>query len=223
MSLTKMRITNLDKKKTADDREFDVLFNPTDYTVEQSNTWTAQNKQGSEPEYQFTQTDLKKLSMELFFDSYEAGEDVRKHTDKVARLMTVSVDEGEDGRRPPICELSWGEKQEVFGTQIFPFQGVLTSLRQQFVLFDESGIPVRARLSVTFQEYLTPDEIQERFPRRGSFPPRRYVVRQGDSLSLIAGRIWRRPEDWRRIARANGIQDPRALPPGLALVIPAVK
>jgi len=221
--LAKMTIINVDKNEGESDREMEVLFNPTEYTIEQSNTWAPQNKQGREPEYQFTQTDLKKLSMELFFDSYERKRDVREYTDKIAKLMAVTIDEGENGKRPPICRITWGQPSTALTNPDFPFQGVLASLRQQFVLFDENGIPVRAKLSVTFQEYLTPQEIEERFPRRSSFPVRTYTLKEGDTLSSIAARVWKKPQDWRKIARANKIQNPRRLKPGQVLIIPAVK
>ena len=206
MALAKLTIINLDNKE-----EIEVLFNPTEYTIEQSNTWTPQSKQGKEPEYQFTQTDLKKLTMELFFDSYEARSDVRQHTDKIARLMAVTVDEGDNGKRPPICKITWGDKTTGLTNPDLPFQGVLTNLRQQFVLFTEDGVPVRAKLNVTFQEYLTPREIEERFPRRSSFPAQTYTVKEGDTLSGIAAALWKKPHEWRRIAHANNIKNPRDL------------
>lgn len=228
MPLLKMAIRNLDTEEPLTDGNVRVLFNPTEYTIEQSNAWDTQPVQGRQPRTQFTKADLRKLNLELFFDSYEErdGEnravDVRTYTDRVARLMIVSVDDG-DGKRPPIIEVSWGNPPAGLLNPDFPFKGVLLSLRQQFVLFAEQGFPVRAKLNLSFQEYLTPQELEQRFPRRGSFPARTYTVRQGDTLSGIAQAFWKKPREWRRIARANGIQDPRVLPPGLVLVIPAIE
>lgn len=55
-------------------------------------------------------------------------------------------------------------------------------------------------------------------PHPGS--PKTYVVRQGDTLSAIAGRVYGDPDDWHRIADANGIRDPRTLRVGQKLKIP---
>ncbi|MDL1982665.1 MAG: LysM domain-containing protein [Deltaproteobacteria bacterium] len=228
MPLVKMKIRNLDTDEAIDDQNVRVLFNPTEYTIEQSNSWDTQNVQGGEPRTQFTKADLRKLAMELFFDSYEEkdGEgqsvDVRKYTDRVARLMTVSVDDG-DGKRPPIIEVSWGNAPTGLINPDFPFKGVLLSLRQQFVLFTEQGFPVRAKLNISVQEYLTPEEIEERFPRRGSYPAQSYTVTEGDTLSGIAQALWKKPLEWRRIAQTNNIQDPRVLIPGSRLTIPPIK
>ena len=227
MPLQKMAIRNLDTNEPVTDQNVRVLFNPSEYSIEQSNAWDTQPVQGRQPRTQFTKADLRKLNLELFFDSYEELDgqgravDVRTYTDRIARLMIVSVDDG-DGKRPPIVEVSWGDPPAGLLNRDFPFKGVLLSLRQQFVLFTEQGYPVRAKLNLSFQEYLTPAELDQRFPRRGSFPARSYTVRQGDTLSGIAQMFWTKPREWRRIARANGIRDPRVLTPGRVLVIPAI-
>jgi hypothetical protein len=227
MALLKMAIRNLDTQEPLTDSKVRVQFNPTEYTLEQSNSWDTQPVQGRQPRTQFTKADLRKLNLELFCDSYEERDgsnqpvDVRTYTDRIARLMIVSVDDG-DGKRPPILEVSWRDPPVGMLNPDFPFKGVLLSLRQQFVLFAEQGFPVRAKLSLSIQEYLTPEELEQRFPRRGSFPARAYTVKQGDTLSAIAQSLWGKPREWRRIARANGIQDPRALAPGLVLVVPAI-
>ena len=224
----KMTIINLDLNETVNDEHVQVLFNPTEYTVEQTNTWEAQNTQGGKPRTQFTRADFRKLSMELFLDSYEEKDasnqvvDVRTYTDRIAKLMVASVDHSE-GKRPPIVEVTWRDAPPGTGNPDFPFKGVLLSLRQQFVLFSEEGCPVRAKLNLTLQEYLQPDEIEERFPKRSSFPARTYSIKQGDTLSGIAQAMWKKPLEWRRIADENKIQDPRLLLPGTELSIPKIK
>lgn len=50
--------------------------------------------------------------------------------------------------------------------------------------------------------------------------PKTYVVRQGDTLAAIAQRVYGDPDDWHRIADANGIRDPRRLKIGRKLRIP---
>lgn len=225
MPLEKMTIRNLDANESATGSEVKVLFNPSEYSIEQSNSWESQNVQGKEPKTQFTRSDFKKLNLELFFDSYEEKTDVRQYTDRIARLMVITIDDDNNGKRPPIIEVNWGslpEGQNLLNPD-FPFKGVLLSLRQQFVMFSEQGIPVRAKLSLSIQEYLTSEEIEQRFPRRSSFPVKTYTVKEGDTISSVANLMWRKSGEWRRIATENKLQDPRALSPGEVLVIPAIK
>jgi nucleoid-associated protein YgaU len=48
-----------------------------------------------------------------------------------------------------------------------------------------------------------------------------YVVREGDTLSAIAKRVFGDERQWVVIARANAIEDPQALRVGQRLTIPA--
>jgi hypothetical protein len=216
MEFAKLKIRNLDKNPQ---EEFDVLFNPTEYSIEASNTWKEQERIRQKPELQFTGQSLKKLTMELFFDTYEQKEDVRQYTGKVSQLLVADIDES-TGKRPPRCELSWAQ-QNPTGSD-FPFVGVLESVRQQFVLFLSNGMPVRAKLSVGFKEYIPPTQQAQKEPGTASFPAQTYTAKAGDTLSAIAGTLWEDPTLWRLLADANTIVNPRLLEPGRVLMVPPI-
>ena len=217
MKPEKLLVRNLDTEE-----EFSVLFNPTGYAVEESNSWEEQKRERQKPELQFTSRSLKKLSMELFFDTYEQNEDVRTHTSKIARLLVVSIDDG-DGARPPIVELHWGPADPDATNGIFPFVGVLASVNQQFTLFTGSGMPVRAKLSVAFTEYRLPSEEAQRQPGRGSFPAQTYTVTAGETLSSIAATLWKRSTPVAAYRRGQYIDNPRLIQSGQVLVVPAIE
>ena len=214
-SLNKLSIKNLDNGE-----EFKVLFNPTEYSFEDASKWQEQEGNRRRPELQYTGGERKKLSMELFYDTYEAKEDVRLYTGKLQQLLVVTTDGGNNGKRPPVVELSWGQAQSNVG---FPFKCVLESLKQQFTLFTSNGMPVRAKVSVSFKEYELPKEEQQKEPRRSSYPAQTYTVREGDTLSGIAAAVWNNPTKWRVLADANDISNPRVLEPGRALIVPAIE
>ena len=78
---------------------------------------------------------------------------------------------------------------------------------------------MRANLTVAFTEYLDPKKDQlENDPE---FTTR--LVKRGDTLSSIAGEVYRNPALWRVIAEANLLDDPRQLQVGLRLNIPKVR
>lgn len=214
-SLNKLSIKNLDNGE-----EFKVLFNPTEYTFEDSSKWEDQQGNRRRPELQYTGGERKRLSMELFYDTYEAKEDVRLYTGKLQQLLVVTTDGGNNGKRPPVVELSWGQAQSNVG---FPFKCVLESLKQQFTLFTSDGMPVRAKVSVSFKEYELPKDEQKREPRRSSYPAQTYTVREGETLSGVASAVWNDPAKWRVLAEANEISNPRALEPGQSLIVPAIE
>ena len=140
MALAKLKI----KVETAPgkfDQEIDVLFNPNQVAISKAANWRdAPTARRDVPASQHTHAEAARLTMELFFDTYERGSDVRLHTGRIAELMTV--EKHGNMHRPPICLLFWGRAGRFF-------QGVLESLDQRFTLFLEDGWPVRATRPVT--------------------------------------------------------------------------
>lgn len=53
-------------------------------------------------------------------------------------------------------------------------------------------------------------------------PPRKYIVKRGDTLNSIAGRVYQDPEQWRKIYMANrdSLSGPNRLTVGQELVVP---
>lgn len=220
--MDKLKIKNLD---SAAPEEFEVLFNPTELSIEENNSWEEQKKVRRKPGLQFTARSLRRIAMELFFDTFEIKKDVREFTHRFSKLLVASIDTS-NGKRPPRCQITWGRQVPAAqATEIneFPMEVVLESLKQQYVLFLSDGTPVRAKLNVSFKEYIEPEQEEQAEPRSNSFPARTYIVKTGDRLSDIAGTLWRKPEEWRRIADANALLNPRQLVPGKLLIIPAIE
>lgn len=192
---------------------FEVLFNPNQISIQKATKWElAPTAERDAPTSQFTYGEPATLSMELFFDTYEAQSDVREHTDKLYHLTTV--EQHGDLHRPPLCRLTWGN------FNFNDFQWVLQSLNQRFTLFLDSGTPVRATLSCTFKQWRS-DEVEARLLNKQSPDvAKTRAVRRGDSLSSIAAAEYKDPAQWRPIAEANAIDNPRQLQAGRVLAIP---
>ena len=221
MELKKLTISVEAKSSTGARPEFDqssekilALFNPDKLVFSKTANWQKQDaKTQDNPELQFTNSEPTTLALDLLFDTYDSPDsskaDVRVHTEAVGKLITV------DGakHRPPVCRLSWG------AAGVF-FQGVLQSLEQQFTLFLETGIPVRAHLRCTFKEWWTNYDQLNRQNRQSVDLVKQHTVKQGDSLAGIAAKVYHDPALWRPIAEANGLDDPCGLEPGSILMIP---
>jgi nucleoid-associated protein YgaU len=209
--LEKLRIKNEDSGE-----EFTVLFNPTEYTIEDAANWEEQDRMGQAPELHYTGTERKKLTMELFFDSYESRTDVREHTSKISALLVFN----QEVHRPPKVTLSWGQAAPGGLHADFPFTCVLASLKQTFVLFHADGTPARATLEVSFVQFTLPEEELEENEPHSPDRTKVYVVKEGDTVSGIAAMFYRDPRQWRAIADANDVDDPRVLEAGTVLTIP---
>jgi len=222
-ALAKMSITPEPKSNLA---PIDVLFNPNTYSISKSVSWSAAtgvssgsgqtDRRKNAPALQFGGGQSRTLSLELFFDTTEesddAKKDVRNLTNNIVKLTRIVRDL--DPQRPPVCVVSWG--RETPPGSDFPFTGVVSQLTQRFNLFMSDGRPVRANLTVAFTEYLDPtkDELEN----DPEFTTR--LVKRGDTLSSIAGQVYRDPTNWRVIAEANGVDDARRIPVGVRLNIP---
>lgn len=207
MSLVKAKIRNLDTEE-----EFDICFNPREYTFTKLAPWAENNIQGLDaPLYQWTSGAAMRLNVELFFDAYElegAARDVRTWTDKLEICQLVHP----DLHRPPTLLFVWGKKLN--------FKCFLQSLAIRYVMFLDDGTPVRAVANCTFVEYSTAEEQLQAKPRHSPDHTKRRVVKEGDTLSWIAGKEYGNPAEWRIIAEANGIDDPMHLAVGQELLIP---
>lgn len=190
-------------------------FNPSKLVFSKSASWQAQNAaQRDVPELQFTNAEPRTLTIDLIFDTYEAGQDdVRQYTDKLFYLTTVEK-HGEK-HRPPVCRLSWG------AIGIF-FQGVLEQLEQQFTMFLSDGTPVRATSRCTFKEWRTNYDDLNKENKQSSDIVKSRVVKRGESLSSIAAEEYGNSALWRPIADENSIDNPLALAPGTVLLVPTL-
>jgi LysM repeat protein len=216
MGLTKASITVLDKtlQPKQPKQTFEVLFNPEEYTVNKDNNFASQGVPGlSGPLLQFVHGNMRTLDMELLFDTWDrAGlpkKDVRTLTGRIVKLMDIDP----DLHAPPVLLVSWAS---------LSFCCVLARVSQKFLMFDNDGQPVRARLSVSFNEFVDPEREAKKISRQTADFTKQHVVAAGETLSAIAARRYDDPQAWRPIALANRIADPRVLIPGQMLRIPAL-
>lgn len=228
--LEKMTITNLDNNDC-----IEVLYNPTTYVLSKTVKYSKTSLMNSDaPIVQFQSGGAESLTFDLFFDSMSSGMDVggrwderkkisdnslissvenkvdvRDYTSKVYNLMYVDEDE----HRPPELGIEWSSLQ---------FKGFLVSCTQTFLKFSEDGTPTRAKLQCSFVESRDLDEVFGKKPNQSPDTTKYRSVRQGDSLWAMAANEYGEASQWRQIAAANGIDNPRRLRTGTLLVVPAL-
>lgn len=218
--LKKATITVLDGKDNG--KVIVVLFNPTEYSFERTNTYKATTVPGlGSPLLQFVNGECDQLSMELFLDDYTDPEGPtsrnQKQQDPVARRIAdisslLQIDR--DLHAPPPVRFNWGPME---------FTAVIEKLGRKVTMFHPDGTPARATLSVSFKEYRTLRTQLEEPRRESADRTKRRVVVGGEQLWLIAAREYDDPAEWRRIAAANDLDDPREIEPGDWLLIPPIE
>ena len=197
-------LTNMDTNEIVN-----FMFNPYDYTLSKSNTWTDKPVTGQNVPYvNFQQGGAIKLKLILHFDSQAAGTDVRNYTDKLWKMVLINeekVDAKTGKGQPPTVVFDWGKLH---------FKAIVTNLSQQFTLFTEAGIPLRCKVDIDLQQFLDePGEMGT--AQAGSTAP------ASSSTTAVQGQrldnMTKNPNDQRKVAENNNIDNPLKVPTGTKL------
>ncbi len=200
--------------------EVSFHFNPEAVRVTKTLKPKEQRQAGQDaPALQFNGGDSLKIEFgEILFDTFDQRASVYAlHVSQLEKLIHVN----EHLHRPPRVHFVWGQG---FGSEDGKVNtGIwhVTALDVNYIMFLPNGVPVRAKCKLTLTE--VPDDAAPAKSAKGS-PDTAHVhlVKRGDTLQAIAFREYDDAGEWRRIAAANGIDDPLALNPGSRLLIPPI-
>lgn len=196
------KVDNLDK--------IPLCFNPAELQLAKQNTFAEIAIPGLDvPPLQFVRGVGEKLTFDAIVDTSDSMEDVRKkYVNPIRRLLDIDS----TLHAPPIVKFVWED---------FAFVGVFESLNITYTLFSDEGRPVRAKLGIALKQYREQaDPPPPPAKNQSSDVEKAHVVQRGETLSGIAEQAYGDGVQWREIARANDIEDPRTLEPGRVLTIP---
>lgn len=197
------------------------LFNPKEYSISKQNTWsTPESNMGADTTVlHFGGGQPKGLKMQLFFDTYEDGTDVRtNYTEKLFKMMEINPklpagSTTQSTGSPPKLIFTWGTT--------WTFKCYLESLSVNFTLFLADGTPVRATADLQLKQAVDEKAQAGTNPTSGGEGGEHtWLVEPQDRLDLIAFHEYGDAKLWRVIAQANGISDPRQIRAGQRLIIP---
>lgn len=126
-------------------------YNPKEISLDKSVPWNKhKNPKGDIPMLEFTNAENRSMSLELFFDKFEAKGSVQPDVEKLTRMTMINASAGsEEEKHPPRVIVAFGIASW--------FRGVIESLGVKYTMFDEKGMPVRATCSLKIKEV---DEVQ---------------------------------------------------------------
>ena len=215
MALAKAFLSDADSGTTV----ATVQFNPEEYTLNRDVNYAQAAVPGlAAPLLQFAHGNMQTLEMELLVDTLEAhpgspatsaGSDVREVVARITKLMDIDPAK----HAPPILLFTWGT---------LTFTCVLARCSQKYIMFRQDGVPVRARLQVTFNEFRNAELEAKETKRETADYTKGYIVAQGETLTTIAAAVYGQAEWWRPIAVRNGIDDPLAIEVGQRLLVPTL-
>jgi hypothetical protein len=154
------------------------------------------------------------MSLELFLDQMSStNRDVTKDVKTLFQCL-IPTDASVKNKKPspPLVRFHWGDGQE-------NFLAYVKSVQAKYTLFGQEGKPIRAACTLSLEEM--PEDADKQNPTSGTLEIHAsHTVVEGDTLHSIAYSEYRNPNEWRRIAEENGIDDPMRLETGRRLLIP---
>lgn len=134
-------------------------------------------------------------------------------TTQLGKFAKVVYNYSGEEHRPRKVQLTWGT---------LTFDAVLTQLSVEYKLFKPDGSPLRAVAKATFSSTI-PDVYREN-KEKNSSPDLTHVrtVIAGDKLPLMTNTIYRTPNHYIEVARANKLFNFRNLREGTSLSFPPI-
>lgn len=237
LRIAKAELRELDPKGTETGKNrVTVQFNPETLKVSYANQVVppdtnsasdgkSTDKRGTSA-IQFVGKGSTKLNVQLWFDATAAMpegqarvDDVRELTRQVTYFITPIPDKTDPQKfLPPGLRFLWGT---------FQFDGILESLEESLEFFSADGEPLRASVTISMTQQAIQFTIRKdnRGKNAVSSAPAGALggapvgtkpltqARAGETLQGMAGEAGL-GTDWRGIAEANGVENPRLLAPG---------
>jgi nucleoid-associated protein YgaU len=210
--------------------EFRTLLNPEKYSYKykiEQNEQQASGTSAAAPH--FNKALPEDLELEFVFDrtgvivdyGSPASDEYGVYSDEgggviddIENFKRVVFDYNGDEHRPNYLIISWGT---------LLFKGTLTEMDITFKLFKPDGMPLRATAKAKFKGFVE-DDLREAMENNSS-PDLTHIrtVQAGDTLPLMAFRIYGDSKYYLEVAKANGITNFRKLKVGQKIFFPPIQ
>lgn len=192
--------------------DIEVMFNPSEYQWSTSAKYNEKTIPGIDgPIMQYVAGNADNLTLTLFLDTYQIQEGQSSNVLDKTKEMCKLTEVCEQLHRPPICKFSWGG---------FSFQGIITDMKQSITMFEDNGMPVRAKVDLTFKSVMDLKNNKKALESPDRTKVRR--IEEGMQLYQLAWEEYGDVQMWRVIAKENGLLNPLDLYPGQMLRLPAL-
>ena len=123
-----------------------------------------------------------------------------------------TIDTNTGKGQPPQVAFEWGGLY---------FKAIITTMSENFVLFDAEGVPLRSKVTITLQQFIDesdlPPQIQEQLANEQAQSTQQ--MQEGDRMDNVASQNGQQPGSYREIAEQNNIDNPQRVPNGTQLSV----
>lgn len=195
---------------------FIAMFNPDTIAITEAINWVDKAPAGTEGvEKQFIKTKGRTFSIDIMLD----GTGVNTNGVKIPvtaqillfRLATTKIDSAT--HRPNHLLLQYG---------LFIVHCILVSSTVTYTMFDMLGLPIRAKISASFEE-VTPSGLFAKLAMLSSPDLTHQVeVKDGDILPLMTYKVYKKQEYYLQVAKKNKLKNFRNLKVGTTILFPPI-
>jgi hypothetical protein len=194
--------------------EFKVYFNPEEYTQVYDVEFVRQQGEGTTGSpVVFRKIKPQEYKLKLMFDGTGVSGDKIDVYEKIQEFFKVAGYDGEI-HRPRYLKLIWGKLES---------KCVLIKADVAYKIFKPDGTPLRAVMDATFTENVDDTtrtaEANDRSPNLTQVR----VVKEGDTLPLMAYKIYGDESMYLEVARVNRLNNFRNLTTGQRIVFPPIE
>jgi len=207
--------------------EFEVMYNPNTFSQNYKSVWIDETPQGGTADTQsYRRLKSDSVTFEFLFDGTgvsgvggtsvdlnPAVGEVGYVQEQIDAFLSITQGLNSSTHEPNFLQLSWGT---------FIFNGVMESATVTYKLFHSSGAPLRATINATFKQNVSRTEQAAQARRQSPDLTHFRLVKAGETLPLIAQKVYGDSLLYLEIARVNDINSFRKLTPGQKLVLPPI-
>ncbi|MGL4630578.1 MAG: hypothetical protein ACRCVT_05155 [Leadbetterella sp.] len=195
---------------------FITMFNPENFTVEEGVVYDNSCKPGSSGETpRFQRITSRKFSLTFTLDGTGVNAPKIPVTAQVLLFREASSLMNGLFHQPNTLLVQWGT---------FISKCKLTTSKVDYTLFDEYGLPLRAKITASFEEAV--DELFGHITSMLSSPDLTHlhkVVNQGELLPLLSKKTYSSQEYYLQVAKVNRLKNFRKLKVESTVVLPPLK
>lgn len=208
--------TDEDFQQAFEGDPYTVMINPDSLKWNRSVEYNQQQAQDSSSASQrYKNTPSDKLSFDIVIDCTGIVDTTRTDMKKeMSALEAIVFTYNGKIHRPNYVKIQWGKD--------LIFKGVLVSFDTSYTLFKPDGSPLRAKISLSFTQYLSPQTVQKVDAKKSPDVTHLVDVVEGMTLPQLCQQVWYDEFYYVQVAKYNGLNKFRNLKGIDQLIFPPI-
>lgn len=195
--------------------EIVVQISPQDYQGKKGVKYDPGKQQGQNKQSPtFIGYNNEELTVDVMIDctgAIEGTKDADTVKKKVTELENLVYKYNGDVHQANFVELAWGT---------LLFKGRLKDMKTAYALFAPDGMPLRAKVTLTFTEFVSRAQADKEANRQSPDMSHIVTLRAGDTVAALCAEIYGDSCLVDEVARVNGLGGFRNVKPGTMLLFP---